>query len=35
MEHLFLECAVRAALLVASTALVLYTMRIKRRGGKT
>src|SRR5580704_15247674 len=29
MEHLFLECAVRAALLVAGTALVLYTMRIK------
>ncbi len=29
MEHLFLECAVRAALLVAGTALVLYTMRVK------
>jgi beta-lactamase regulating signal transducer with metallopeptidase domain len=29
MEHLFLECAVRAALLVAGTALVLYVMRVK------
>jgi beta-lactamase regulating signal transducer with metallopeptidase domain len=29
MERLFLECAVRAALLVAGTALVLYVMRVK------
>ena len=29
MDHLFLECAVRAALLVAGTALVLYVMRVK------
>jgi hypothetical protein len=29
MERLFLECAVRAALLVAGTALVLYAMRVK------
>ncbi len=29
MEHLFLECAIRAALLVAGTALVLYVMRVK------
>jgi hypothetical protein len=29
MERLFLECAVRAALLVAATASVLYAMRVK------
>jgi beta-lactamase regulating signal transducer with metallopeptidase domain len=29
MERLFLECAVRAALLVGATAIVLYTMRVK------
>jgi beta-lactamase regulating signal transducer with metallopeptidase domain len=29
MERLFLECAVRAALLVGTTAIVLYTMRVK------
>ena len=29
MERLFLECAVRAALLVGGTALVLYAMRVK------
>ena len=29
MERLFLECAVRAALLVAGTAIVLYAMRVK------
>ena len=29
MERLFLECAVRAALLVAGTAIVLYLMRVK------
>ena len=34
MDHLFLECAVRAALLVAGTALVLYTMRVKAAAAK-
>ena len=29
MERLFLECAVRAALLVGATAIVLYAMRVK------
>jgi hypothetical protein len=29
MERLFIECCVRAALLVAGTALVLYLMRVK------
>ena len=29
MERLFLECAVRAALLVGTTAIVLYTMGVK------
>ena len=29
MERLFLECTVRAALLVAGTALVLYAMRVR------
>ena len=29
MERLFLECAVRAALLVGATAFVLYTMRVR------
>jgi ketosteroid isomerase-like protein len=29
MGRLFLECAVRAALLVGATAIVLYTMRVK------
>ena len=29
MERLFLECAVRAALLVGGTAMVLYIMRVK------
>jgi hypothetical protein len=29
MERLFLECAVRAALLVGATAIVLYVMRVK------
>ena len=29
MERLFLECAVRAALLVGATAFVLYAMRVK------
>jgi hypothetical protein len=29
MERLFLECAVRAALLVGGTATVLYAMRVK------
>jgi len=29
MERLFLECAIRAALLVAGTAIVLYAMRVK------
>jgi TonB family protein len=30
MERLFLECTIRAALLVAGTAIVLYVMRVKR-----
>ncbi len=29
MERLFLECAIRAVLLVAGTAIVLYAMRVK------
>src|SRR5208283_1327500 len=29
MERLFIECAVRAALLVAGTALVLYVTRVR------
>ena len=29
MERLFLECAVKAALLVGATAIVLYAMRVK------
>jgi beta-lactamase regulating signal transducer with metallopeptidase domain len=29
MERLFLECAIRAALLVGGTAIVLYVMRVK------
>jgi hypothetical protein len=29
MERLFFECTVRAALLVAGTAMVLYAMRVK------
>jgi beta-lactamase regulating signal transducer with metallopeptidase domain len=29
MERLFLECAVRAALMVGATAIVLYAMRVK------
>ena len=34
MERLFLECAIRAALLVAGTALVLYAMRVKAAAAK-
>jgi TonB family protein len=30
MERLFLECTIRAALFVASTAIILYVMRVKR-----
>ena len=29
MERLFLECAVRAALLIGAIAIVLYTMRVR------
>ena len=29
MEHLFFECAVRAALFVGATAIVLHAMRVK------
>jgi beta-lactamase regulating signal transducer with metallopeptidase domain len=34
MERLFLECAVRAALLVAGIAMVLYVMRVKTAAAK-
>jgi bla regulator protein blaR1 len=34
MERLFLECAIRATLLVAGTALVLYVMRVKSAAAK-
>jgi TonB family protein len=34
MERLFFECAVRAALLVSGTALVLYAMRVKAAAAK-
>jgi beta-lactamase regulating signal transducer with metallopeptidase domain len=34
MERLLLECAVRAALLVGGTAIVLYAMRVKRASSK-
>jgi bla regulator protein blaR1 len=34
MERLFLECAIRAALLVAGTALVLYAMRVESATAK-
>ena len=30
MERLFLECTLRAALLVGGTAIVLYVMRVKQ-----
>ncbi len=32
MERLFLECAVRAALLAGTVAIVLYAMRVKEGG---
>ena len=34
MERLFFECSVRAALLVAGAALVLYVMRVKAPAAK-
>ena len=34
MERLFLECFVRAALLVGATAIVLYAMRVKTATAK-
>jgi len=34
MERLFLECAVRAALIVGATAVVLYTIRVKSATAK-
>lgn len=34
MEHLFLECFVRAALLVGATAIVLYAMRVRTASAK-
>lgn len=34
MERLFLECTVRATLLVGATAIVLYAMRVKTAGVK-
>ena len=34
MERLFLECAVRAALIVGATAVVLYAMRVKAATAK-
>ena len=34
MERLFLECAVRAALLVGATAIVLLVMRVKAAATK-
>jgi len=34
MEQLFLECSVRAALLVGGTAVVLYAMRVKHPASK-
>jgi beta-lactamase regulating signal transducer with metallopeptidase domain len=34
MERLFVECAIRAALLVGGTAIVLYVMRVKAAAAK-
>jgi hypothetical protein len=34
MERLFLECAVRALLLITSTATLLYIMRVKDAAAK-
>jgi hypothetical protein len=34
MERLFLECAVRAVLLVGGTAIVLYVTRVKAAAAK-
>jgi len=34
MEHLFLECTIRAALLVAGTQTVMYALRVKDAAAK-
>jgi hypothetical protein len=34
MERLFLECAIRAALLIGGAAIVLYAMRVKAAGAR-